>query len=590
MQKPGADCSRRAFVLGALSAVPILATARDARPLFRAGLLSDTHVTDDPKSLVRVRQAMELFCREGVDLICHGGDLADVYSPKGWAGYRAAMDAAFGQRAPEAFYAFGGHDRNRYVRKPGEKNREEPVWREMRQILRARHGLCDICEFRGYKFVIIQEYSDEKQANDLIGQAVRESGEKPVFVLFHEPAFDTVCNSVAWGNLAMRDIMDRYPTVVHLSGHVHGSNRNERQIWQGGFTAVNLGCLQHWCGECGNAMPVRMPDDGVMTMDVFHDAIVFHRFSLTTGEECLPLEPWTVPLPFKQANAPFRPEVRRAHSSVPAWTKDSRVTAMWVEDKGFCGFRITVPAAHPVDGAYRYTASLFTAAGRRLTMTQRMGEFWKLPVSARTNQIAFAFADALFEPKCEYRIDVSSENFYGKRSEQLSAVVQAPDFGRRWETIWESADGMRDLAVNRFVWKKGAVRLVPDQRGFVRASDGPQAYPMLTVDFPKGILSEGDPAGTVYRLVFVLEDRHESNGSWRVEVQDCTGGSPTEFYLPNLPAQMLQTPGGSVGPVTYVEQVVKEKPGPLEMRLAFSYGAPTSQLRFGHVKLERKML
>ena len=583
--------SRRSFLLGAAAAAVPPAFARGTKPVFRAGLLTDTHVTDDPKSWGLVRKAMGLFRREGVDLICHTGDLADVYAPKGWEGYRAAIEEAFGDRMPETYYAFGGHDRNGYRLKPGETNREEPVWAEMRARLKADHGLYDIREFRGYRFVIIQEYLDGKRTKELVDRAVKESGGKPVFVLFHEPASDTIGNSVAWGNPVMRDILNGFPSVVHLGGHVHGSNRDERQIWQGEFTEVNLGCLQHWGGECANVSrsAVAMADDGVMTMDVYPDAIVFRRFSLTTGEEYRPLDPWTVPLPFDPKTAPCRPDARKAKSRPPLWGKGAQASATWVEEKGFRGYRVTVPEAKHRDGAYRYNAELFAADGRRITLTQRLGPFWKLPESSRSGRIVLDLEDAFLVPKGRYRISVVPEDFFGNRGKALSVEVTAPDFPPRWETLWSGADGMRDLAVNRFVWKKGPVRLTPDADGFVSASDKRHWYPLLTVDFPEGVLPAADPAGTVYRLVFELEVRHERNGTWRFEVQNRTGGALDNFYLPNLPAEPNMTPNGSAGTVTYVEHIRKPNAGPLEMRLAFSYGAPMSRLRFGKVRIEREV-
>lgn len=583
--------SRRSFLLGAAATALPPAFGGAAKPVFRAGLLTDTHVTDDPKSQRLVRKAMALFRRERVDLICHLGDLADVYSPKGWEGYRAAMEEAFGDGVPEAYYAFGGHDRNRYVLKPGETNREETVWKEMRQKLKAGHELYDVREFRGYRFVIVQEYLDGKRAKDLVDRAVRDSGTKPVFVLFHEPAVDTVLQSVAWGNSVMRDILDRHPSVVHLSGHVHGSNRHERQIWQGSFTEVGLGCLQHWTGECANANRSALTayDDGVMTMDVYPDAIVFHRFSLTTGEECRPLDPWTVPLPFDPKSAPYRPEVRKAKSAPPTWGADAAVAAEWTDEREFRGYRVAVPEARHHDGVFRYTAELFAASGRRITLTQRLGQYWKLPESSRAGRVAFDFEDAYLVPGGRYRIAVTPEDFFGNRGKALSVDVTAPDFRPDWGTVWSSADGMRDLSIIRFAGRKRGARAEADAEGFVSASDRRNWHPLLTAEFPAGVLPAEDPAGTVYRLMFELEVRHELNGTWRIEVQDCTGRPGDDFYLPNLPAERSMTPNGSAGMVTYVMHVRKPKAGPLEMRLAFSYGAPMAHLRFGRIRIERRL-
>ena len=84
----------------------------------------------------------------------------------------------------------------------------------MRKALRASHGLYDVVEFKGYPFVIVQEYMDVKRAEKLLKGAIDRYPDKPVFLLYHEPAMSTTESSAGWGNWAIRRICDRYPRVV----------------------------------------------------------------------------------------------------------------------------------------------------------------------------------------------------------------------------------------------------------------------------------------------------------------------------------------------------------------------------------------
>ena len=64
-------------------------------------------------------------------------------------------------------------------------------------------------------------------------EAVAEANGTPVFVLDHYPPFDTTAVSRLWGNRPRRRLAERFPQVIRISGHSHGSLRNERNIWQG---------------------------------------------------------------------------------------------------------------------------------------------------------------------------------------------------------------------------------------------------------------------------------------------------------------------------------------------------------------------
>lgn len=73
---------------------------------------------------------------------------------------------------------------------------------------------------------------------------------KPVFVLSHCTAPNTVigsCDNQAdgfWGSSPdLYDIVKDYSNVILLSGHTHYDCHDERAIWQGGFTAVQVPTL-----------------------------------------------------------------------------------------------------------------------------------------------------------------------------------------------------------------------------------------------------------------------------------------------------------------------------------------------------------
>ena len=90
------EISRRKFI-GCAGAFPIVGTAAfaDGEPLLRIGVMTDTHVGETKASCRRVKMACELFRKHCVDMVVNVGDLADYHYPKGYAAYRAVVEAAF---------------------------------------------------------------------------------------------------------------------------------------------------------------------------------------------------------------------------------------------------------------------------------------------------------------------------------------------------------------------------------------------------------------------------------------------------------------------------------------------------------------
>ena len=560
--------------------------AKMRKPVFRAGLLTDTHIHDKPQTCAHVGKAMELFAREKVDVICHLGDLANEFAPAGFAEYRACIDRAFGRKPPLTLYAFGGHDRNGYKLQPGEKSREEAVFAIMREKMKFAHELIDTVEFRGYSFVIVQEYFSawRKEVEERVDKAVAAHPGRPVFVLEHEPAWNTTCDSVVWGNRRMREICERHPEVIHLSGHNHGALRDERSIWQGAFTEINLGCMNAWSGEEANVCTrrddwVSKPGQDVCVMEVYPDEVVFRRFSLFDGAECRPLDPWTIPVPHVPAKAPYAPVARKARSKAPVWPKGAAVTAIWQDAGKFRGFAVSVPNARHREDPFRYTAELFAqekGKWTRVTVKERMGEFWKLPESARSAAVLFEFPDGYFLSNGKYRFVIRPMDFYGNFGKPLSAEVTAPAFEPAAERVWSAADPMSCCSFSTHSWGSDRKPCAVGTDGFVDL-----ARDMASIDLPAEATIAADvPVGTDFRLSYTLDDRHADNTGWLVQNENAESGKRLGF-------RYIQSVQGSAGPVRYVTYLTKKESGPLPVRIGLMYGDRGARLRLSDIVLER---
>ena len=92
----------------------------DLMPIIRPGVT--TKEIDD--------YAAELFKREKCDVVANLGDIADIFYPKGYAGYSETVEEIWPRSAadhPREIYVFAWHD---YYGYKGDMNRSTPKWKE----------------------------------------------------------------------------------------------------------------------------------------------------------------------------------------------------------------------------------------------------------------------------------------------------------------------------------------------------------------------------------------------------------------------------------------------------------------------------
>ncbi|MBP5620604.1 MAG: metallophosphoesterase, partial [Thermoguttaceae bacterium] len=103
-------------------------------------------------------------------------------------------------------------------------------------------GTCDENDY-----VYLREWLEEK-----IQEAIAADPTKPVFVVQHYHVFETVYGSASKpgdfhaGVKDFADILERYPQVIHISGHSHIPSYDPRAIWQGKFTAIGTGSMSYF--------------------------------------------------------------------------------------------------------------------------------------------------------------------------------------------------------------------------------------------------------------------------------------------------------------------------------------------------------
>ena len=409
------------------------------RPVFTVGMVTDTHVRKEKSSCARVKAAFTLFREHKVDIVFHTGDLAHKYGFEAWRNWRETVEEIYPDAAsrPRIVYAAAGHD---HSGAPKGKTYDETcvsAYREMLKTVGADQELCAAIEFRGYAIIAVPEYGrNEKEIEGLLRDACARHPDRPVFVLDHEPGLDTTTNSRLWGRPSARALYDRYPQVVHFSGHTHTAIRSERNIWQGGHTAVDLACMNTWTERQDGLRSKMTPESGATLMEVYPDRLVFRRYDLLNGEEVRPDERWTVPLPFDPKTAPYREEARTARDTAPALTGCVKGVELPAR-----AMQAVFPAARHRHGIWRYECELQRAETngdwRTLARLRPLGDF-HLPETKRAAEVSVPFTRGYFAEGGRYRFAVRAQAFTSLRSETVHSEVFSLPPDPELKTLWSS--------------------------------------------------------------------------------------------------------------------------------------------------------
>ena len=574
------EITRSEFVwtLGAAMFAPGGSLAAEA-PLLRIGVMTDTHVGKTKTSCSRARLAYELFRDIGVDMIVNDGDVADHHYPTGYVAYREMVEETFAgvspARRPKELFVYAWHDAFDYRNHPrGDAGKDAPeAFAEMQELLKSPNGPYAEGEVKGYPYVVIPQFYengtvDWARFDRMLAAAVAAHPGKPVFVFAHVPPLGTT--RTGRGDAEKRKVLDRYPQAINISGHTHGSLRDERAIWQGGFTSVNAGCLQRWGGGLPGSAPREMEEYGVVLVEVFADRIVFRRFDVRDRSEYSAASPWIVPWPFDPATAPFRPEVCSAAAPVPAFAPGAAISVSADADP-FKALVVSFPCTAGVVRPYAYRVELSRrdASGAWAAFARRdlYGDFWQREAD-RPAVVEQTFGAPYFEEGREYRLAVTPRNSWGREGKSIERVFTAARPARDGKLVWESSDPMKDCPFRKGLAGNSAYAA---QDGFFALERAAQAR----LVFPDGVWKA--PKGTRFRFTVDMQTVQGEGPCWTMVLRNRT---PLENAVPRI-----ATPSGDSGVQRYVMEFTKRN-------AAFSYAllvreGGVGRIRFCRVRIEQ---
>lgn len=571
--------TRQGFVraTGAFAFAPFAGTlfAADEKPLFRMGVMTDTHVGKTPESCSRLKAALELFKARGVDMVVNNGDIADQYYPTGYRAIREIYSAVYPAAAarPREVWVYAWHDAIYF--KKGASFMDTPkyaheAFAEVRRLLEASDPVTASFTFRGIPMIVFNQFETKETAERMLAAAVAANPGKPVFVFSHIPPRATVYNSWNWGHGDQRKLFDRYPQVVAFSGHVHGSLRNnDLFIWQKDFTAINAGCLQVWDGLLANACPRNDKQSyGVLTVDVFPSRLLVRRFDVRDGSEIDPENPWNVALPFAAEKAAYAVPRKKARAAVPQYAADARL-AVAPSDDG--SLKLTFPEVSGAVRAFTHRAELerrgADGAWTRVAIRETFGDFY---LREPRKEQSIAFESGYFAAGERVRLSVRPLNAYGVGGKALVAECDAPAV-RGFTTVLDVAGPLTGFPFARA--DAPDKPLAPNAEGFFRPF-----CTSLLLKLPEGVFA--GPEGTRFRLVCDMRlKQSEEGGVWELGLRDAKTNA--------VRAATVYSVEGDPGVLRYVFEFTQPKDASGSCKLTFGRGYASS-VRFERIRLDRK--
>ena len=398
--------SRKQFVGGLAAAFGGLILPADAfgagTSILKLGLVSDVHLGGEGKE-ADLEKVLRFFDAQGVDAVMITGDIAHTGLIKEFERFAAIWNRVFSDdrgadgRKVEKLIVTGNHcidgwagrwkgwseerlraERFNYADNP------EKTWQRL--FHEDWHDIF-VKTVKGIPFIGAQWKSEQTPfvkppiAATVAKLAPTFDPKLPFFFFQHDAPAGT-CFGKA-GDKEVSSALKPWPNAVSVSGHYHRSIVNDRNVWQGDFTAISAGCMHEASGGIDfrnvnyywhkpsrtKAMRTTawIPRGGCCSViEVFADHLVVHRRGVQTDE---PLgEDWAIPLPAAYGKG-FDFKVREGRMVAPEFDSGAKVAV------AFC------PQGHP-EQAKRYAGEGCVAVAFPAAQTPR-GVVSEYEVAAR---------------------------------------------------------------------------------------------------------------------------------------------------------------------------------------------------------------
>ena len=350
-------------------------------PILTFGVVSDVHLGGEGKD-ADLEGVLRYFDSQKVDAVMVPGDIAHTGLIKEWERFAAIWykvfpnDCGADGRRVEKLFVTGNHCIDGWAGRWSKFSKE--------RLLAERFNYADnpqktwqrlfhedwhdifVKHVKGVPFIGAQWKSEQAPfvkppiAATVAKLAPTFDPKLPFFFFQHNSPANTCFGRV--GDAELDEALKPWPNAVAVTGHYHRSIADDRNVWQGAYTAISAGCMHEAAGgesfrnvnyywhKPSWTKPMRTTEwiargGCCMVVDVFADHLVLHRRSVQIPESLG--ADWSVPLP-AAAGKGFDFKVRAAEMVAPAFAVGAQVKA------SFC------PKGHP-EQAKRYAGQACVA-------------------------------------------------------------------------------------------------------------------------------------------------------------------------------------------------------------------------------------
>lgn len=251
-------------------------------------------------------------------------------------------------------------------------------------------------------------------------KATEEAPLQPVFVFTHEHVQNTVFGSYTydgWGIDTFREVLDKYPQVIHISGHSHYPANDPRSIWQGNFTAIGDGGLAYYEFTVDDRTAVHPEDYKTMTQALLieidaDNRVLIRVLDVDAGKFVKEYLVDNVASPVKLK---YSHDARKLLSTAPVFADDAALSI-----KKACGkYKITVPQAEVTgdNEVYLYRLSITDSSGNEVYSAWELSQYYFADVP---ESITF---DGITLSNGKYTASVTAEDVWGNLSTPITAEI-----------------------------------------------------------------------------------------------------------------------------------------------------------------------
>ena len=353
----------------------------------------------------------------GLDAVVFSGDITDDGTFTAFSAFTATTDKAIKGDTQRLAVVSKSHDGNTY----GKDSLD--IFTTLTGQETDFHRVIN-----GFHYIgVSRSASDEHYLPDQVQwldnelkKATEAAPLQPVFVFTHEHVLNTVFGSYTydgWGMDTFLDVLNKYPQVIHISGHSHYPANDPRSIWQGSFTAIGDGGLAYYEFTVDGETSVHPEKSKTMTQALLVEVdadnrVLIRVLDVDEGEF---VKEYLVDNVADPVKLKYSHEARRLFSTAPVFNEGASLKV----NRKLGKYEVTVPQAKASEGneVYLYRISIKDAAGNEVYSSRELSRYYfaDVPESISFSGISLKGSG--------YTVSVVAEDVWGNVSAPLTAVI-----------------------------------------------------------------------------------------------------------------------------------------------------------------------